>query len=79
MNEELLQICQKEIKDLLVKGFIRKNKSTWSGSAFYVNKQAEIERGVPRLVINYKPLNQVLSWIRYLIPNKKDLLDRLNE
>jgi len=78
MNEELLQIFQKEIKDLLVKGFIRKSKSPWSCSAFYVNKQSEIERGIPRLVINYKPLNQALSWILYPIPNKKDLLNRLN-
>ena len=33
---------------------------------------------MPRLVINYKPLNQSLQWIRYPIPNKKDLLNRLN-
>ena len=38
-----------------------------------------MERGVPRLVINYKPLNKALQWIRYPIPNKKDLLDRLHE
>ena len=30
-----------------------------------------------RLVINYKPLNKVLQWIRYLIPKKKDLIQRL--
>ena len=36
-----------------------------------------MERGVSRLVINYKPLNKALQWIRYHIPNKKDLLDRL--
>ena len=78
MNEELFQYCQKEIKDLLDKGLIRKSKSPWSCAAFYVNKQSEIERGSPRLVINYKPLNQALQWIRYPIPNKKDLLNRLN-
>ena len=38
-----------------------------------------MEWGVPRLVINYKPLNKALQWIRYPIPNKKDLLDRLHE
>ena len=38
-----------------------------------------MERGVPRLVINYKPLNKPLQWIRYHIPNEKDLLDRLHE
>ena len=78
MNEELLQYCQKEIKDLLDKGLIRKSKSPWSCVAFYVTKQEELERGTPHLVINYKPLNQALQWIRYLIPNKKDLLNRLN-
>ena len=31
----------------------------------------------PRLVINYKPLNKVLQWIRYPIPNKKDFIQRL--
>jgi len=52
INEELLQYCQKEIKNLLDKGLIRKSKSPWSCAAFYVNKQAELERGTPRLVIN---------------------------
>jgi len=61
MNEELLQYCQKEIQDLLDKGLIRKSKSPWSCAAFYVNKHSELERGTPRLVINYKPLNQALQ------------------
>lgn len=43
-----------------------------------LSKAAELERGVPRLVINYKPLNKVLRWIRYPLPNKKDLLNRLH-
>lgn len=47
-------------------------------AVFYVNKPVEIERGVPRFVINYKPLNEVLQWIRYPLPNKKDLIDRLH-
>ena len=75
MNNELLDHCKKEIEDPLNKGLIRKSKSPWSCATFYVNKQAELERGVPRLVINYKPLNTSLQWIRYLIPNRKDLLD----
>jgi hypothetical protein len=29
-------------------------------------------------VINCKPLNKALKWIRYLIPNKKDLLQKLH-
>ena len=78
MNSEYLELCKKEIASLLQKGLIKPSKSQWSCTAFYVNKHAEQERGVPRLVINYKPLNKVLKWIRYPIPNKKDLLDRLH-
>ena len=77
MNSEYLELCKKEIDSLLQKGLIRPSQSAWSCTAFYVNKHSEIERGVPRLVINYKPLNKVLKWIRHPIPNKKDLLDRL--
>ena len=40
---------------------IRKSKSPWSCSTFYVQKQAELERRTPRLVINYKPLNDGLG------------------
>ncbi|KAL4198759.1 hypothetical protein AMTRI_Chr03g141690 [Amborella trichopoda] len=77
MNIILLDMCRKEIIDLQNKKLIRPSSSPWSCAAFYVNKNAEKERGVPRLVINYKPLNKVLKWIRYPIPNKKDLLDRV--
>ena len=42
-------------------------------------KNAKIERGTPLLVINYKPLNKVLEWIRYPIPNKSDLVHRLSD
>jgi hypothetical protein len=30
-------------------------------------------------VINYKPLNDVLEWIRYPIPNRKDLVSHLSD
>lgn len=36
------------------------------------------ERGAPRLVINNKPLNKVLEWIRYPISNKQDLFKRIS-
>lgn len=77
MNHELEEHCKKEIQDLLDKKLISKSRSPWSCAAFYVNKASEIERGVPRLVINYKPLNDALKWIRYPIPNKKDLFQKL--
>jgi len=76
MNAELVEFCKKEIDNFLQKGLIKPSKSPWSCTAFYVNNAAEKERGIPRLVINYKPLNKYLKWIRYPIPNKKDLLSR---
>ena len=30
-------------------------------------------------MINYKPLNKVLEWIRYPIPDKNDLVHRLSD
>ena len=74
MNADLEQHCRLEIRDLKSKGLIQKSRSPWSCAAFYVNKNSEIKRGTLRLVINYKPLNSALKWIRYPIPNKKDLL-----
>ena len=71
MNSELLEYCKNEIQSLLDKKLIRKSYSPWSCTVFYVNKASEIERGAPRLVINYKPLNKALKWIRYHLPNKK--------
>jgi hypothetical protein len=43
-----------------------------------VNTNSEFEKGIPRLMINYKPLNSALKWIRFPIPNKKDLLQKLH-
>jgi len=77
VNSELLEYCKKEIQTLLNKKLIRPSKSPLSCAAFYVNNVAEKERVVPLLVINYKPLNKALQWIRYPIPNKRDLLNRL--
>ena len=79
MNAETVEFCKTEIDDFLKKNLIRNSKSPWSCAAFYVQKNADIERGTPRLVINYKPLNKVLEWIRYPIPNKNDLVHGLSE
>jgi hypothetical protein len=78
MNADLERYCRLEIRDLESKGLIQKSRSPWSCVTFYVNNNSEIERGTPRLVINYKLLNSALKWIRYPIPNKKDLLQKLH-
>jgi len=76
-NKKLLEFYKKEIQSLLKSRFIRFSKSIWSYVAFYVYNQVENEHDVPGSVINYKPFNNVFRWIRYLIPNKKELLERL--
>ena len=61
MNSETIEFYKKEILDLLDKKLIRKGKSPWSCAAFYDQKNVEIDRKTPRLVINYKLLNKVLE------------------
>ncbi|CAL5411598.1 unnamed protein product [Camellia sinensis] len=67
MKKEYLELCKSEINTLLQKKLIRSSRSPWSCTAFYVNKNAEIERGVPRLAINYKPLNEALQRISIMV------------
>jgi len=77
MNQQTLEHCRKEINQFIEKGLIGKSKSPWSCAAFYVNNANERERGKPRMVINYKPLNNVLKWITYPLPDKQELIKRL--
>ncbi|RDX88186.1 hypothetical protein CR513_30251, partial [Mucuna pruriens] len=72
-------IPTKKIQEYLEKELIRLSKSPWSCTGFYVMKASEIERGALRLVINYKPLNKALEWIRYPLPNKNDLIKRIQD
>lgn len=76
-NQNIIEYCKKEIKDLIKKGLIWPNKSLWSYAAFYVQKNAGIKRRAPKLVINHKPLNEALRWIRYHLPKKNDLISRV--
>jgi len=74
MNEEQMKLCKEEIGDLLKKGLIRKSKSLIACFAFYVNKHANISRGKPRLVVNYKPLNNILDYDAYPLPKPSTIL-----
>ena len=77
MNEEYRELCEKEIKQLLDRKLIRKSDSPWNWYGFYVNKRSGQIRGIPRLLINYKPLNFVLADNTYPIPHKGDLIGRI--
>lgn len=58
---------------------IKKSKSPWSSFGFYVNKHSEIIRGKPRLVINFKPLNNCLADDCYPIPKPTDILAKMKK
>ncbi|GAV81672.1 hypothetical protein CFOL_v3_25126, partial [Cephalotus follicularis] len=61
MTYELMEHCKTKIEELITKKLIWPSKSLCSCTAFYVNKNSEIERETPRLVINFKLLNTVLQ------------------
>lgn len=79
MNPDELENCEKEINTLLEKGMISPSKSNWGCFAFYVNKHSEIVRGVPRLVVNFKPLNAALAYDSYPIPKGEIILSKLSK
>jgi hypothetical protein len=77
MNVDLEQHCRLEIHDLKSKGLIQKSGSPWSCAAFYVNKNFEIKRGTPRLVINYKPLNSAFKMDLISNPQQKRFVAKI--
>jgi len=77
MNVEYQKLCVEQIESLLNRDLIRKSTSPWNCYGFYVNKHSEKIRGVPRLVVNYNPLNKVLADDTYPIPNKSSLVTRI--
>lgn len=50
----------KQTPELLEMGLIQESQSPWSFPAFMVRKNAEIVRGKPRMVVDYKKLNVVV-------------------
>ena len=77
MSPSEKELCASEIKELLAKGLIEPSKIPWACRAFLVNKHSEMKRGKLRLVVNYKPLNAVLQKVRYPLPDKASLLQRI--
>ena len=77
MSPSEREFCAQELKELMDKGLIEPAKSPWACRAFVVNKHSEIKRGKPRLVVNYKPLNAALQKVRYPLPDKASLLQRI--
>ncbi|XP_070002055.1 uncharacterized protein [Nicotiana sylvestris] len=64
MTFNKLALLDSEIGDLLQKKIIRPSKSPWSCAAFYVNNNAEKERGAPRGQTENRP-----SLFTYVFPS----------
>lgn len=67
------EAMEKEIEELLSKGFIRRSRSPWSSPTFFVPKKD----GKLRMVINYTKVNALCELDRYVLPLMSDCLDRL--
>ena len=65
---------KKQIDELMEKEFIRPSSSPWGCPVIFVKKR---DSNVPRLVVDYQPLNAVTIKNKYPIPRITDLFDQL--
>jgi len=70
-----VQLKELEDRQLAFKSS-EENESPHSSPAFMVNNHSEQKRGKPRMVINYKCLNEVTVFDRYFLPNKEVLINK---
>ena len=65
---------KKQLKELEDKGYIRPSSSPWGCPAMFVAKKDKSQR----LVVDYRPLNEVTIKNKYPLPRIDDLFDQLN-
>ena len=70
-----IKALEKYIKENLKKGFIRKSKSPADASIFFVLKK----NGELRLVVDYRPLNEITIRDSYPLPLIQDMLEHLGK
>ena len=56
---------------------IEPSESHYSCSAFLVRNHSEIIRGKPRMVINYKPLNDITQSFNYPLPRPETIMQKI--
>jgi hypothetical protein len=64
---------KKQLKELEAKDFIRPSTSSWGCPAMFVKKKDHSLR----LVVDYRPLNEVTIKNKYPLPRIDDLFDQL--
>src|SRR6266498_4582248 len=62
-----------QLQELLDKGFIHPSSSSWECPAMFVDKKDQIKR----LVVDYRPLNEVTVKNKYPLPDINILFDQL--
>ncbi|KAK1603043.1 hypothetical protein QYE76_037675 [Lolium multiflorum] len=73
-REELVEL-KKQLGELEGKRYIQPSTSSWGCPALFVKKR---DTNVPRLVIDYRPLNAVTIKNKYPLPRINDLFDQLS-
>ena len=68
-----LKELKEQLNNLLHKGFIRPNISSWGSSVLFVLKKD----GSLRMCIDYRQLNKVTVKNKYSLPRIDDLFDQL--
>ena len=63
-----------QLQELLDKGFIRPSSSSWGCPAMFVDKKDQTKR----LVVDYRPLNEVTVKNKYPLPDINILFDQLS-
>ena len=74
-QEFKIQLRELEEKHLAFKS-TEENKSPHSSPAFMANNHSEQKRGKPRMVINYKCLNELTIFYGYFLPYKELLINK---
>jgi hypothetical protein len=74
MSHEELKELKVQLEELLVKGYIKSNKSPYGAPIFFVHKKD----GMLRMCVDYRTFNKATVKNRYLLPRIDDLFDRLS-
>ncbi|XP_074290321.1 uncharacterized protein LOC141617051 [Silene latifolia] len=75
MGPTELEELEKQLNELLDKGYIRPSVSPWGAPVLFVKNKD----GSMRLCINYRELNHVIVKKRYPLPMIDDIFDQLSE
>lgn len=75
MNPEDRKDMQMILKKHLDLKLIEAGVSPYSSPGFLVRNHGEVKIGKPRLVINYKGINNILEFDGYYIPSREHLVN----